>query len=76
MLRIFFRFSTPRRWLPLAMLCALVTLGGCSLCDWRGTGFSEKPDSGFAPSRFRAPGSGEYFGSSTKAREIERNLGI
>jgi hypothetical protein len=59
------------------LLAALVWVSGCASWDWRGSGFKDEPKIGrSADPLFPAGKAGGLFGQSTKARQIERNLGV
>ena len=65
------------RWLPLGLLSLSLTLGGCSW-DWsklRGEGFTDE-NAGWSRGLRKGDGDSSPLGTSQKALEIERNLGV
>jgi hypothetical protein len=74
------RDSSSNQWLLLVALSICLGLGGCQagalqkrLDELRGPGFT---DAGFANMRPVDPANREQWGFSTKARQIEANVGI
>lgn len=69
-----------RRTLSLSLVwlwlgCGL--FGGCAWPDWRGPGFKDEPTIGRRnPSLNPSSKGNSAFGFSTKAQQIERNLGV
>jgi hypothetical protein len=62
------------RWTRWAIMAACLTASGCALNDMRGPGYvGEDWARGLRPPDQTR---GEPFGFSTKAREIESNLGV
>jgi hypothetical protein len=60
-------------WLLLGCILA----SGCAWPDWRGPGFKDEPKIGRRnDSLFPANKGNSAFGFSTKAQQIERNLGV
>jgi hypothetical protein len=62
----------------LALAGTLLALSGCANWSWRGPGFNDEPKIGRKPVETPlAPNQGaSLYGYSTKARQIEQNLGV
>jgi hypothetical protein len=76
MLRSLFQ-SAARCWRRAAIVLPLAAVAGCASWDWRGPGFKDQPNIGrSADPLFPATKGNGFFGQSTKARQIERNLGV
>ncbi len=62
----------------LAFAGALLALSGCAHAPWRGPSFHDEPKIGRKPVETPlAPNQGaSLYGFSTKARQIEQNLGV
>ena len=64
--------------LTLAVAGTFCALSGCANSSWRGPGFKDEPKIGRKPvDSTLAPNQGaSLYGFSTKARQIEQNLGV
>lgn len=62
----------------LALAGVLLALPGCANSTWRGSSFQDEPKIGRKPVETPlAPNQGaSLYGFSTKARQIEQNLGV
>ena len=62
----------------LAVAAVLCALPGCANSSWRGPGFTDEPKIGRKPVDSKlAPNQGaSLYGFSSKARQIEQNLGV
>ena len=68
------RFDSARIWWSAAIAAILLT-SGCTSWNWRGDGFGD--DAQRWGEKMRKPGApGESTALSTKAAEIDRDLGV
>jgi hypothetical protein len=71
------RNGSPVRRGLICLVLAAGAVGGCAWPNLRGPSFKDEPKIGRSSSpRTASAGGGNMFGFSTKAQQIERNLGV